>query len=149
MQAFNADVPQPLPLPPDPNHSALKNHCYNCLVLGHNQNKCRQTERVCALCWQKGHQAKQCQGMSMHKRKRYDPMQPRGNIGDHMMPQNISTTLNAFISETPSLRSNHDELQKGIMIDERLKGNHTANKLQAVLMAICKVDIPFCISQLF
>jgi hypothetical protein len=35
-----------------------------------------------------------------------------------------------------------------VVIDARLKGNHTANGLQMVLMAVCKVEVPFRISQL-
>jgi hypothetical protein len=120
---------RPLPLPPDSNHPAWIGRCYNCLVCGHNQNDCRQMEWVCALCRQRAHQAKHCQVGNNAKRRKHDPLQPRGNVGDQLLLTGRPQVLNIYIPDTPALKADTQQLEKGVIIDARLKENHTVNNL--------------------
>lgn len=134
---------EPLPLPPDPNSVKWRGRCYNCLQFGHKQNECKATERVCAKCWGSGHEAKFCTVPPQPKRARFDPLQPRGNLGEALLPPNRPKVTNVYIPETNQMIIDAQHLHRAIVIDSRLKANHTMEIVQSVLMAVCKSDFPF------
>ncbi|KAF3329302.1 hypothetical protein FCM35_KLT04633 [Carex littledalei] len=95
----------PLPLPPDPTSSAWKGRCYNCLQFGHDQNTCPCPDRVCAICWKKGHEARACNQSVLSKRQRFDPLQPRGNLGESLLPSNRPQLATVFLPETRQMQT--------------------------------------------
>lgn len=142
--AESDDEHTPLPLPPNPADPKWRHRCYNCLKRGHEQNECKAPERVCAKCWESGHEAKTCsQPPQQQKKARFDPLQPRGNMGEAALPPNRPQVANVFIPETTQMLVDAQHLNRAIVIDARLKTNHTTEIVQAVLMVVCKSDFPF------
>lgn len=138
--------PNPLPLPPDPNLKEWRGRCYNCLHLGHSQQECTSDERVCALCWKKGHEAKSCSRAS--NQTRFDPLIPRGNLGEEELPKNRPKVVNVFIPETQQMRHDALDLNRAIVIDARLRPANTTHILQSVLMSTCRSDYPYPITHM-
>lgn len=126
----NESSPDPLPIPPEPNHPRWRGRCYNCLELGHDQNGCPSHERACANYWAKGHQAKNCPKLS-----RIEPMRPRGNLGEAGLPPNQPKCLNAFIPETNQMKLDALEFNRALVVDARLRPHHSLGAIQSVLMA--------------
>lgn len=135
--------PDPLPLPPEPNHPRWRGRCYNCLEIGHDQGGCLSHERSCANCWEKGHQARNCPNLI-----RFDPMRPRGNFGEEGLPPNRPKTLHAYIPETNQMKHDAVEFNRGLVVDARLRPHHTIGAIQSVLMSTCKSEIPFPVTHM-
>lgn len=138
----NPDQPD-LPLPPRPSHPAWKNRCYMCLDIGHDQNDCLSEDRVCARCWKKGHLAKDCGHSMVAKRQRFDPLEPRGNMGDSGLPPNRPKATVVFIPTTPHIHRTNVELSKAIMLDARLIPSHDHCTTQSLLMSATNSQLPF------
>lgn len=102
--------PQALPLPPDPKLREWRGRCYNCLDLGHDQNDCPSQERTCAKCWQTGHEARMYNYSPVSKPSTFDPLVPRGNLGDKEMPKNRPNMSMCFVPETNQMQHNSSEM---------------------------------------
>ncbi|KAF3333369.1 hypothetical protein FCM35_KLT01060 [Carex littledalei] len=137
-----------LPLPPNPTAPEWRNRCYNCLEVGHDQNDCLSEDRVCARCWMKGHQARDCGHSMLAKRQRFDPLQPRGNLGDSLLPPNRPHATFVYIPTTPFIQRTNSELSNAVVIDTRLNPYHHADSLQSLIMAACKSEIPYPLTHL-
>lgn len=70
-------------------------------------------------------------------------MKPQGNMGESRLPPNRPRFVMAFIPETPQMKHDSLELNRGLVIDARLRPEHTLSSVQSVLMAACKTEIPF------
>ncbi|KAF3338518.1 hypothetical protein FCM35_KLT17355 [Carex littledalei] len=138
----------PLPLPPDPTSSAWKGRCYNCLQFGHDQNICPCPDRVCAICWEKGHEARACEQSVLAKRKRFDPLEPRGNLGDSLLPADRPQLATVFLPETRQMQNERYELNGAIIVDARLMPDHNYHAVQSSPMAACKSDAPFALTHI-
>lgn len=134
--------PDPLPLPPNSSHPKWKNRCYNCLEFGHDQNDCTSEDRVCARCWMAGHMARDCHHTPVARRQRFDPLRPRGNMGDALLPANRPKATMVYIPETQHINSTNNELTRAIIIDARLRPDHCYMTLQPLLMAACNSALP-------
>lgn len=137
-----------LPLPPDPAKVVWKGRCYNCLELGHDQNDCTSIERTCAKCRKKGHQARDCKNTALAKRNLFDPLRPRGNLGDSRMPPNRPKLATVFIQETKQMYLEGLDLNRAVVIDVRLRPNHSNETIQSVLMAACNSDHPLPVTHM-
>lgn len=138
----------PLPLPPNPTDYRWKNRCYNCLEVGHDQNDCLSKDRVCARCWISGHQAKDCRHSMTAKRQRFDPLVPRGNLGESQLPPNRPESAIVFIPETQHINNTNRELTRAIIIDARLVLSHDTQTVQSFLMKACNTPIPLPLTHL-
>lgn len=137
-----------LPLPPNPSHPAWKNRCYMCLDIGHDQNDCLSEDRVCARCWKKGHLARDCGHSMVAKRQRFDPLEPRSNMGESGLPPNRPQSTVVFIPSTPHIHRTNTELSKAIIIDARLRPSHCHNTIQSLLMTASHSQMPFPLTHL-
>lgn len=137
------DDHEPLPLPPNPTHRRWKNRCYNCLEVGHDQNDCNSDDRVCARCWIAGHMARDCHHTPLARRQRFDPLIPRGNMGEADLPPNRPQATMIFIPETQHIYNTNADLTRAIVIDARLRPDHCYMTMQPLLMAACASDLPF------
>ncbi|KAF3336818.1 hypothetical protein FCM35_KLT19404 [Carex littledalei] len=136
-------TPQPLPLPPSPAHPKWRGRCYNCLQIGHDQNGCPSKERVCAKCWERGHEAKNCKRTPQIPSSESNPLVPRGHLGEDKLPANRPAVAVVFIPETQQMKHDTHELSRAIVIDARLRPNHSMHVVQSVLMSVCNSDLPF------
>lgn len=134
------DTPQPLPTPPDPTHYLWRGRCYNCLAIGHDQRECTKKDRVCANCWCSGHQARAC---AQPIKPVFDPLKPRGNLGEHGMPENRPNSALVFIPESTQMQKDRVEMHRAVVVDARLQPKHDLNMVQEVLMAACNTAYPF------
>lgn len=152
--AFQKSLPQnqttPIPnhhptltQPPNPNTEQWKGRCYNCLEIGHDQKECPSAERVCAKCWLKGHQARDCKNATLANRNQFDPLQPRENLGESRMPTNRPKLATVFIPETRQMYLESLDLNRAMVIDARLRPTHTDQTVQSVMMVACRTNIPF------
>lgn len=130
----------PLPLPPVSTHRAWRGRCFNCLEFGHEQSECNDKERMCAFCWVKGHEARNC---PEYNKAQFDPMRPMGNLGEEGLPSTRPDTATVYIPETHQMRYNAMELRRALIVDARLKAVHNPQVIQSVLMAVTKSDFPF------
>ena len=55
---------------------------------------------------------------------RFDPLIPRGNMGDSMIPKDKPKVATVFIPKTPQMRQDALELNRGLVIDARLRPSH-------------------------
>lgn len=140
--------PEALPLPPDPTHYRWRGRCYNCLDLGHDQNECTRLERVCAKCWTSGHEARVCTVNTVQRQPQFDPLMPRGNIGDDKMPKNRPHMTMVFVPQTNQMQQESCEMLRAIVIDARLREHHNIHILQSILMATCATPYPFPLSKI-
>lgn len=141
-------IPEPLPLPPDPTHHRWRGRCYNCLHIGHDQNTCTRLERTCAKCWTTGHEARACTYAPQTTQPPFDPLMPRGNLGDEKMPKDRPEKVMVFIPETNQMQRDATDMLRAVVIDARLREIHSLHILQSVLMATCATPFPFPISKI-
>lgn len=64
-------------------------------------------------------------------------------MGESLLPPNRPKVAIVYIPETTQMIMDGQHLHRAIVIDARLKTNHTMEIVQSVLMAICKFDYPF------
>lgn len=144
----NPNPQSPLPLPPNPTHPRWINRCYNCLEEGHDQNDCLAKDRVCARCWNSGHQAQECRHSLVAKRQRFDLLLPRGNLGEEGLPPNRPESAIIFILETQHINNTNRELARAIILDARLLTHHDHDTVQTLLMRACNTPIPLPLTHL-
>lgn len=131
-----------LPLPPDLTSPSWRGRCYNCLVVGHDQIDCLIAEWVCGKCCYKGHQARDCKSTVIDKNQQFDPLQPRRNLAEFLMPHKPARTSYSIHTGKRQRYQEGIELNREVVVDAKLLPNHSNHTLQSILMAASKTDHP-------
>lgn len=105
-------------------------------------------DRVCALCYGRGHEAKSCSVGNRSGPLAFDPLTPRGNMGEGALPPTRPEVASVFIPETQQMKGDTMELSRSIVIDTKLKPSHSPEMVQSILMTVTKSDFPYALTHM-